>query len=93
MARNNKLWTCGEERNSGAALKRAVTDFLTTVSGEASQRRRKPESIRTRCPMGCGSFWLKKEYSSLGVSPWIRLASEILFKLPKIFRNAPIVNF
>jgi hypothetical protein len=36
--------------------------------------------------MGCGSFWLKEECSSVGVSPWIRLISEILFELPKIFR-------
>jgi len=82
MARNNKLWTYGKEWNSGAALKRAVTEFRT-----------KPESIRTCCPAGCGSFWLKGECSSFGVSPWIRLNSEILFALSKIFRNAPNANF
>ena len=82
MARNNKLWTYGKEWNSGAALKRAVTEFWT-----------KPESIRTCCLKGCGSFWFKKECSSLGVSPWIRLSSEILLDLSKIFRNAPNVNF
>ena len=82
MARNSKLWRDGEDWNSGAALKRAVTEFQT-----------KPESIRICCPLGCGSFWLKEECSSLGVSPWIRLRSEILFSLSKIFRNAPYVNF
>ncbi|HCE46451.1 MAG TPA: hypothetical protein DET40_23145 [Lentisphaeria bacterium] len=82
MAHNNKIWIYGEERNSGAALKRAVTVFQTTT-----------ESIRISCPMGCGSFWLKKEYSSLGVSLWIRLRSEILLELSKIFRNVPNVNF
>jgi len=53
----------------------------------------KPEYINIFCPTGCVSFWLKEEYSSFGVPLWVHLQSEILFKLSKIFRNAPIVNF
>jgi hypothetical protein len=66
----------------GATPQRVVTGFATT-----------PESIRICLPSGCGSFWLKEKCSSVGVSPWIRLLSEILFELSKIFRNAPNANF
>jgi len=92
MARDRRLWRDGKEQTPGAALKRAVTGFATM-----------PESIRICRPAGCGSFWLKEECSpcsyGLGIFDfcrriaWIRLLSEILFELSKIFRNAPNANF
>jgi hypothetical protein len=81
MARDRRLWRIGKEQTPEAAPLRAVTGFATMA-----------ESIRICLPAGCGSFWLKKECSSLGVS-LIRLRSEILFELSKIFRNAPNANF
>ena len=122
MARKSKLWIDGEEQILEQPRRRAVTEIVTTVSGVASQRSRKPESIITcillmtaKCterpmfrggclenrgsprdtkvssafaaysmpqrwilldaisrriclPSGCGSFWLKEECSSFGVS-------------------------
>ena len=82
MARKSKLWRDGEKKSREH-----------TQSGMRERVLTKPESISIFCPLGCGSFWLKEEYSFFGVSPWIRLRSEILFELSKIFRNAPIVNF
>jgi len=82
MARKSKLWRDGKEisreHTQGGMRERILT---------------KAESIRIFCPLGCGSFWFKEEYSFFGVSPWIRLSQKFFFKLSKIFRNAPIVNF
>ncbi len=58
MARDRRLWRAGKEQTPGAAPLRAVTGFATMA-----------ESIRISLPSGCGSFWLKEECSSLGVSP------------------------
>jgi len=44
-------------------------------------------------PSGLRIFLAQEIISSVGVSLWIRLRSEILFELSKIFRNAPNVNF
>jgi len=82
MARKSKLWRDGKEKSREHTQSGMHEWFLT-----------KPESISIFCPLGCGSFWLKEECFSVGVSPWIRLSSKILFELSKIFRNAPIVNF
>jgi hypothetical protein len=57
MARDRRLWRADKEQTPGAAPLRAVTGFAT-----------RSESIRICLPSGCGSFWLKEEYSSVGVS-------------------------
>jgi hypothetical protein len=107
IARDRRLWRAGiplrpratrgqEEQTPRAAPLRAVTGFATMA-----------ESIRICLPSGfagmlrrdksgCGSFWLKKECSSLGVSLDTPSSfagklrgtgrSEILFELSKISR-------
>ena len=57
MARDRRLWRADKEQTPGAAPLWAVTGFAT-----------RSESIRICLPAGCGSFWLKGEYSSVGVS-------------------------
>ena len=57
MARDRRLWRADKEQTPGAAPLRAVTGFATMA-----------ESIRICLPSGCGSFWLKEECSSVGVS-------------------------
>ncbi len=67
MARDRRLWINGKEENCEHTQRRYVSGFQT-----------KPESIRICLPSGfagmlrrdksgCGSFWLKEEYSSVGV--------------------------
>jgi len=72
MARKSKLWGDGEEK-SRAHTHGGMLEWMLT----------KPEPISIFCPKGCGSFWLKEEYSSFGVSPWVRLQSEILLSFQK----------
>ena len=62
MARDRRLWRADKEQTPRAAPLRAVTGFAT-----------RSESIRICLPSGCGSFWLKEECSSVGVS--LRYAS------------------
>ena len=72
MARKSKLWINSKERWTGAALKRAVPVLAMQL-----------ESIRTYCPLGCGSFWLKEEYSSLGVSLRYASVQKFFFRYQK----------
>jgi hypothetical protein len=86
MDRDRRLWRADKEQTPRAAPLRAVTGFAT-----------KSESIKICLPLGCGSFWLKQECSSLDVS--LRYASVQKFFLSfqkssatrqmRIFRGSP----
>jgi hypothetical protein len=83
MARDRRLWRADKEQTPGAAPLRAVTGFATMA-----------ESIRICLPSGCGSFWLKEEYSSVGVST--RYASVqkffLSFQKSSVRRGGPNAN-
>ena len=86
MARDRRLWIDGQKQIPGAAPQRAVTGFATT-----------PESIRFCLPAGCGSFRLKEECSSVGVSPGYASLRKFFLSFRKssatrrmrIFRGSP----
>ena len=84
MARDRRLWRADKEQTPGAAPLRAVTGFAT-----------RSESIRICLPAGCGSFWLKEEYSSVGVSA--RYASVqkffLSFQKSSVRLGGPNANF
>ena len=75
MARDRRLWRADillrsasyegqASQTPGAAPLRAVTGFATQTDLPAVAG-----SIRICLTSGCGSFWLKKDCSSFGVSP------------------------
>jgi len=81
MARDRRLWRDGKEQTPGAAP--AGCDWICDEAG----------IHKNLSPFGLRIFLAQERMFFYRRIAWIRLRSEILLELSKIFHNAPNANF